>query len=462
MLLDRFIHGEMYDPGAKTVNHPKTEYAKSGEIHIAYQVIGDGPLDLILVPGWVSNFELSWRNLEYSRFLQRLAAFSRLILFDKRGTGLSDRVSESELPGLEQRMDDVRAVMDAVDSDSAALMGVSEGGTMSVLFAATYPKRTIALITFGIFAKRIWSHDYPWAPTPEQRQRWFDLVEQDWGGIVDLEEMAPSVSDDQQFREWWSAYLRQSASPAAALALGKMNTQIDIRGVLSSIQAPTLVLHRIGDRTVQIEEARYISSQIPGAKLVELPGSDHLPWVGDSRALLDEVEAFLTGTRPLYQGDRVLATILFTDIVSSTKHASDLGDQEWHTLLERHNALVRTELSHFAGREIRTTGDGFLVTFDGPARAIRCACAIRDAVKRLGIEIRAGLHTGEIEFLDERVAGIGVHIASRVMDEAGPSEVLVSRTVKDLIAGSGIDLKEKGVYSLKGIPEEWCLFTVAN
>jgi class 3 adenylate cyclase len=460
LLLGQFIHSEKYNPGVKMVNHPKTEYAKSGDVHIAYQVIGDGPLDLILVPGWVSNFELSWRNVEYSRFLQRLASFSRLILFDKRGTGLSDRVSESELPGLEQRMDDVRAVMDAVDSDCAALMGVSEGGTMSVLFAATYPKRTTALITFGIFAKRIWSPDYPWAPTPEERQRWFDLVEQDWGGIVDLEELAPSVADDPQFREWWSAYLRQSASPAAALALGKMNTQIDIRDVLSSIQVPTLVLHRIGDRTVSIEEARYISSQTPGAKLVELPGNDHLPWVGDSRALLDEVEAFLTGTRPLYQGDRVLATILFTDIVSSTRHASDLGDQKWHTLLERHNALVRTELSHFAGREIRTTGDGFLVTFDGPARAIRCACAIRDGVKRLGIEIRAGLHTGEIEFLDKGVSGIGVHIASRVLDKASPNEVLVSRTVKDLIAGSGIDLKEKGAYNLKGMPEKWCLFTV--
>jgi class 3 adenylate cyclase len=451
LLPDQFIHKETYDPGAKIVKHPKTEYAKSGEVHIAYQVIGDGPLDLVLVPGWVSNIELAWDNVEYSRFLQRLASFSRLIFFDKRGTGLSDRVSESELPDLEHRMDDVRAVMDAVDSDCAALMGVSEGGTMSLLFAATYPKRTTALITFGIFAKRIWSHDYPWAPTPVQRQRWFDLIEQDWGGIVDLEGMAPSVADDQQFREWWSAFLRRSASPAAALALGKMNTQIDIRDVLSSIQVPTLVLHRIGEKEIKIEEARYISSQIPGAKLVELPGNDHLPFVGDSRTLLDEVEEFLTGTRPLYQGDRVLATILFTDIVSSTKHASDLGDRKWHTLLERHNALVRTEISHFDGREIKTTGDGFLITFDGPARAIRCACAIRDAVKRLGIEIRAALHTGEIklldeiELLDEKVCGIGIHIASRVLDKASPNEVLVSRTVKDLISGSGINLKEKGV-----------------
>ncbi len=450
----------MYDSGAKIVNLPKTEYAKSGEVHIAYQVIGNGPFDLIMVPGWVSNVELAWESEGYSRFLQRLASFSRLIFFDKRGTGLSDRVSESELPDLEHRMDDVRAVMKAVDSDRAALMGVSEGGSMSLLFAATYPKQTISLITIGVFAKRIWSHDYPWAPTPEQRQRWFNLLEQDWGGIVDLEVMAPSVADDPQFREWWSAYLRQSASPAAALALGKMNTQIDVRNVLSSIQVPTLVLHRIEDKDCKIEEARYISSQIPGAKLVELPGNDHLPYVGDSRALLDEVEEFLTGTRPTYQGERVLATILFTDIVSSTRHASDIGDQNWHTLLKRHNNLVRTEISHFGGKEIETAGDSFLVTFDGPARAIRCACAIRDSVKQLGIEIRAGLHTGEIELLDEKVCGIGVHIASRVLEKASSNEVLVSRTVKDLISGSGINLKEKGLYNLKGIPEEWSLFTV--
>jgi class 3 adenylate cyclase len=359
-------------------------------------------------------------------------------------------------------MDDVRAVLDAVDSDSAAVMGVSEGGSMSVLFAATYPKRTLALIAIGIFATRTWSQDYPWAPTAEQRQRWLDSIERDWGRAVDLEEMAPSVADDPRFREWWSAYLRRSSSPATALALGRMNSEIDVRDVLPAVQVPTLILHRIGDKDVNIQEARYISSRIPGAKLVELPGNDHLPWVGDSRAMLDEVEEFLTGTRPVYRGDRVLATILFTDIVSSTQHASALGDQEWQALLERHNGLVRAEVSRFDGREIRTTGDGFLLTLDGPARAIRCACAIRDGVKRLGIEIRAGLHTGEIELLGESVGGIGVHIASRVLDRASPNEVLVSRTIKDLIAGSGINLKEKGVYKLKGVPEEWSLFSVVN
>lgn len=440
------------------MNLPKTEYAKSGDVHIAYQVIGTGLVDLILVPGWVSNIELAWENLEYSRFMQRLASFSRLIIFDKRGTGLSDRVNESVLPDLEHRMDDVRAVMKAADSDRAALMGVSEGGSMSLLFAATYPKQTIALITAGVFASRIWSQDYPWAPTPEQRQQWFDLIEKDWGGEVDLDVIAPSIADDPQFGKWWSAYLRRSASPAAALTLGKMNTQIDVRDVLSSIQVPTLVLHRVGDKDVNIEEARYIASRIPGAKLVELPGKDHLVFVGDTRTLLDEVEEFLTGTRPTSKGERLLATILFTDIVSSTRHVIDLGDQSWHSLLERHNNLVRSEVSRFSGKEIETAGDSFLITFDGPARAIRCACAIRDAVKQLGIEISAGLHTGEIELLDEKVGGIGVHIASRVLEKASPNEVLVSRTVKDLISGSGINLIEKGVYSLKGIPDEWRLF----
>lgn len=444
------------------MNPPKTEYAKSGDVHIAYQVIGGGPVDLILVPGWVSNVELAWECVEYSRFLRHLASFSRLIFFDKRGTGLSDRVSESELPDLEHRMDDVRAVMKAVGSNRAALMGVSEGGPMCLLFAATYPKQTLALIMVGVFAKSIWSQDYPWALTLEQHQRGFESLEQSWGGAVYLDIMAPSVAEDPRFREWWSAYLRRSASPAAAIALRKMNAQIDVRSVLSSIQVPTLVLHRIGDKSIDIEEARYIASQIPGARLVELPGNDHLPFVGDSGVLLDEVEEFLTGTRPIYKGKRVLATILFTDIVSSTRHAIDLGDQDWHTLLERHNDLVRSEISHFSGKEIETAGDSFLVTFDGPARAIRCACAIRDAIKQLGIEIRAGLHTGEIELLDEKVYGIGVNIASRVLEEAGPNEVLVSRTVKDLISGSGINLKEKGVYSLKGIPEEWGLFTVEH
>jgi len=441
---------------------PKTEYAKSGDIHIAYQVTGTGPVDLIFVPGWISNIEFAWENEEYARFLQRLASFSRLIFFDKRGTGLSDRVSERELPDLEHRMDDLRAVMEAVDSDRAALMGVSEGGPMCLLFAATYPKLTIALITYGVFARSIWAKDYPWAPTMEQRERGIKYLEQVWGEAIDLKYMAPSLAGDAQFKEWWAAYLRRGASPTAAVTLAKMNAQIDVRHVLPSIQVPTLVLHRLGDESINVEAARYTASQIPGAKLVELPGNDHLPFVGDSRVLLDEVEEFLTGTRPVHKGNRVLATILFTDIVSSTERAINLGDRKWQRLLKRHNNLVRTEISNFRGNEIETAGDSFLVTFDGPARAIRCACAIRDQVKQLGIEIRAGLHTGEIEMRDEKVSGIGVHIASRVLDQASPNEVLVSRTVKDLISGSGINLSEKGTFSLKGIPDEWRLFTIDN
>jgi class 3 adenylate cyclase len=442
------------------VDPPRTEYAKSGEVHIAYQVTGDGPIDLMLVPGWISNVELAWEDPHYSRFLRRLASFSRLVRFDKRGTGLSDRVSDTELPDLEQRMDDVRAVMDAVGCDRAALMGVSEGGPMSVLFAATYPRRTTALVLYSTFATVTRSSDYPWAPTREQRQQWVDSIAQDWGGSVDLEYVAPSLVDDPQFNEWWAAYLRRSASPGAAAALSKMNAEIDVRDVLPSIQVPTLVLHRTGDANVRVEESRFVASRVPGAKLVELPGNDHLPWVGDTRPLLDEVEEFLTGARPLHRGDRVLATLLFTDIVSSTSLASDLGDQAWHTLLERHDALLRAQVTHFAGREIKTTGDGFLISFDGPARAIRCASAMRDAVRTLGIEIRAGLHTGEIGLVQGDAVGIGVHIAARVLDKAGPGEVLVSRTVKDLISGSGISLREKGLYSLKGVPEEWRLFTV--
>jgi class 3 adenylate cyclase len=443
------------------MNLPKTEYAKSGNVHIAYQVIGTGSMDLVLVPGWISNIEAAWENEEYARFLQGLASFSRLIFFDKRGTGLSDRVSERELPDLEHRMDDLRAVMKAADSERAALMGISEGGPMCLLFAATYPGQTIALIAYGAHAKSIWAEDYPWAPTMEERERGFEHIEQVWGEAVGLDDMAPSLAGDTRFKEWWSAYLRRGASPAAAVAYAKMNAQIDVSDVLPTIQVPTLVLHRIGD-IAPIEGGRYIASKIPNAKLVELPGNDHLPFVGDTRTLLDEVEEFLTGTRPIHKSNRVLATIMFTDIVSSTQHATELGDQDWQKLLKRHHNLVRREVSHFRGKEIETAGDSFLVTFDGPARAIRCACAIRDEVKQLGIKIRAGLHTGEVEWMDEKVSGIGVHIASRVLEQAGPNEVLVSRTVKDLISGSGIDIKEKGVFNLKGIPDEWRLFTVDN
>jgi pimeloyl-ACP methyl ester carboxylesterase len=440
------------------VTLPETRYARSGDVSIAYQVLGTGPLDLVFVPAWVSHLEYAWEEPSLAHFYRRLADFSRLILFDKRGTGLSDRVAH--FPTMEERMDDVRAVMDAVGSERAAVFGASEGGSMCLLFAATYPQRTTAFIGAGIFAKRIWSPDYPWAPTPEQRQKFFDDIHANWGDVVDLADVAPSRLNDDRFRHWWAGFLRRSASPGAALELARWNTEIDVRHVLPAIRVPALILHRRDDRDANVEEGRYIAAHIPGARFVELAGADHIAWVGDSDALLDEVEEFLTGMRPAQSPDRVLATVLFTDIVDSTRHLADLGDRRWRDVLDAHEAIVRREVHSSRGNVIESTGDGFLATFDGPARAVRCAAAIRNGVRRLGVEIRAGLHTGEIELLDQRVGGIAVHIAARVSAKAGAGEVWVSRTVKDLVAGSGLQFTEQGVFALKGVPEDWPLYTV--
>ena len=446
--------------GSGTVVTPQTRYAQSGKISIAYQVIGSGPLDLVYVSGWVSNIDEFWTEPSYARFLTRLATFSRLIVFDKRGTGLSDRVHESELPTLEQRMDDVRAVMDAVGSEQAALYGVSEGGPMCALFAATYPKRTAALIMFGCYARRIRATDYPWAPTPEEHHQFFEAIRTGWGGPVGLEARAPSVAHDERFRQWWTTYLVRSASPSAVLALVKMNAEIDVRHVLPAIRVPTLIMHRIGDRALDVGGSRYMASRIPGAKFVEFPGDDHLPWVGDQDAVLDEIEEFLTGMRRGPDPDRVVTTLLFVDIVGSTAKAATLGDRRWRDLLDGYRAAVRRDLSRFRGREIDVAGDGVLSMFDGPARAIRCACAIRDCVRARGVEVRAGLHTGEVELIGEGVGGIGVHIGARVAAKAGPGEVWVSSTVKDLVAGSGIRFEDRGTYALKGVPGEWRLLAV--
>jgi pimeloyl-ACP methyl ester carboxylesterase len=437
---------------------PKTEYARSGDVHIAYQVVGQGPLDLVYVPGWVSHVEQAWEEPTLARFLRRLGSFSRLIVFDKRGTGLSDRVPDDKLPTLEQRMDDLRAVMDAAGSERAAVFGVSEGGNLCALFAATYPERTTSLVMFGCFAKRIWSPDYPWAPTPEKRQQEYELVEREWGNLMDLARYVPSKIGDQAFARHLTAYMRSAASPGAAVALLRMNTQIDIRLVLPTIRVPTLVIHRTGDRDAHVEEGRWLAARIPGARFVELPGDDHLPWVGDQDAILDEIQEFLTGIRQSPELDRALATVLFTDIVGSTELAARLGDRAWQALLEQHHALVRRELDRFRGREVDTAGDGFFATFDGPARASRCACSIRDAVRQLGIEVRAGVHTGEVELTGEKIGGIAVHIGARVAATARASEVLVSSTVKDLVAGSGIGFTDRGIHELKGIPGEWHLF----
>jgi pimeloyl-ACP methyl ester carboxylesterase len=443
------------------VGPPETQYAKSGDIHVAYQVVGDGPLDLVWVQGWVSNVEAMWDVRPMSRFIERLASFSRVILFDKRGTGLSDSVPESGLPSLEVRMDDLRAVLDTVGSERTALLGHSEGGNMCVLFAATYPERTAALITFSVYAKRVWSAEYPWAPTPRERDTWLRDVERTWGRPETIVDLAPSLAHNPTLLEQAARYWRLSASPQAAVALGKMNTQIDVRALLPTIRVPTLVMHRTGDRDINVEEGRYIASRIPGAKFVELPGTDHFMWTEDADRVLDEIEEFLTGARPAHETDRVLATILFSDIVGSTERAARLGDRQWRTVLDDFYGEVRRELARYRGREVDTAGDGFLATFDGPARAIRCAVAMRDGIRALGLEVRSGLHTGEVELAGDDVRGIAVHIGARVAALAGPAEVLVTRTVKDLVAGAGIEFEDRGTHLLKGVPQEWQIFAAS-
>jgi pimeloyl-ACP methyl ester carboxylesterase len=436
----------------------KTKYTRSGDMHIAYQVAGEGPLDLVYVQGWVSHVELAWEEPTLARFLRRLASFSRLITFDKRGTGLSDRVPNEHLPTLEERMDDLRAVMDAVGSERAALCGVSEGGNLCALFAATYPKRTTALVMYGAFAKRIWSPDYPWAPTPDEREQRCEQVESGWGSLMDLSHFVPSRINDEAFAQRVAKYCRQSASPGAAVALLRMNTEIDIRAILPTIRVPTLVIHRTGDRIANVEEGRWLAARIAGARFIELPGDDHFAWVGDQDAILDEIQEFLTGDRPTPELDRELSTLLFTDIAGSTELITRLGDRAWRELLERHHAMVREELARFRGREVDTTGDGFFATFDGPARAVRCALSVVGSGQNLGIEIRAGLHTGEIQMMGSKICGIALHIGARVAAIAKPDEVLVSRTVKDLIAGSGIRFADRGTHVLKGVSGEWHLF----
>jgi pimeloyl-ACP methyl ester carboxylesterase len=437
---------------------PATRYARSGDVNIAYQVVGDGPLDLVLVPGWVSNVEHGWEEPRHAAFLNRLASFSRLILFDRRGTGLSDR--EGERPTLEERMDDVRAVMDAVGSDRAALVGYRGGGPMCLLFAATYPDRTSALALYGSYARRLWAPDYPWGPTLEEHQPFFDRIQRAWGTDTHAELLAPSAAQDDHFRQWWASYQRRSASPGAALAVARMNSEIDVRHLLPAIRVPTLILHRTDDLEIDVGGSRYMAKRIPRATYVELSGVDHLPWIGDAESVLDEIQAFLTGTRAVVEPDRVVLTILFTDIVDSTHHAAGLGDRRWRALLAEHDSAIRQELPRHRGVERTRTGDGFLATFDGPARAIRCADAIRAAMQPLGLAVRAGLHTGECELRDEEVGGIALHIGARVSARAGPGEILVSSTVKDLVAGSGIQFEDRGRHTLKGIPGVWRLYKV--
>jgi len=444
------------------VDRPETHYAVSDGVHIAYQVVGTGPFDLVYVPGWVSNVEIMWEEPRLAAFLGRLASFARLIVFDKRGTGLSDPVPDGELPDLERRMDDVRAVMDAAGSERAALLGHSEGGNMCILFSATFPERTSALVLVGCYAKRSRTDDYPWAPDPVERERDIAEIERTWGRVDPTPALAPSLADDQAFRDWVSRYLRLSASPRAAAAVLRMNTQIDTRDVLPAIRVPSLLIYRTGDYDVLVDEGRWIASRIPDARFVELPGSDHLMWAGDAGAILDEIEGFLTGVRRGPTPNRVLTTVLFTDIARSTEHAAERGDHDWAGLIERHHAAIRRELNQFQGREVDTAGDGFLARFDGPARAVRCAIAAGEAVRALGLEIRAGVHTGEVELVGDAIRGVAVHIGARIAALAAPGQVLVSRTVKDLVAGSGLRFEDRGLHELKGVPDRWRLYRVAD
>jgi class 3 adenylate cyclase/esterase/lipase len=437
---------------------PETRYAKSGGVNIAYQVVGDGPFDLIHVPPFVSNLELQWEDPAERRYFERLASFSRLIMFDKRGTGLSDRVAVAT---LEERMDDLRAVMDATGSDRAAVYGSSEGGALSILFATTYPDRVSALALYGAYPRMAWAPDYPEGITEEVATPILQNMEMNWGrglaGGLPMWALTPDRVDDPVQQKAQGRWERLSASPGAAMALQQVIRELDIRDVLSTIRVPTLVVYRTAD-LVHAAGSRYLGAHIPGAKVVELSGSDYFPYLGDQDAILDEVEEFLTGARPVHAPDRALATVLFTDIVSSTEHAAAVGDDAWTRVLDSHDNVIAREIDRHRGRRIKTTGDGVLATFDGPARAVRCAQAISRAVRSLGIEVRAGLHTGEIELRGADIGGIGVHIGQRVSALAGPGEVLVSSTVKDLVAGSGITFADHGSHVLKGVPDEWRVF----
>jgi pimeloyl-ACP methyl ester carboxylesterase len=442
---------------------PETRYAKSGTVNIAYAMAGEGPFDTVLVPGFVSHVELGWDVPFHGPFRRWLASFSRVIVFDKRGTGMSDPVAGA--PPLETRMDDLRAVLDAVASPRAAVIGVSEGVPMSVLFAATYPERTAALVLIGGFARMLWAPDYPWGYSEQRHQ---EEVEADLTLFGPREKAFEYVA--QAFGEEGALladYWRQSASPGVIEALAEMNKDTDVRDVLPTIRVPTLVIHGEHDHLFPIEGARYIADRVPGARLVELPGSRHVPFGKTFDQACDEVERFLsavweTGGWLEPKPDSVLATVLFTDLVGSTARAAELGDRAWRELLERHNDAVRRQLVRFNGREVDSAGDGFFATFAGPARAIRCACAVTEAVAEIGLEVRAGIHTGECELLGDKPAGIAISIGARVAARAAPGEVLVSQTVKDLVAGSGLAFEDRGLVELRGVPGQWSLYAVTR
>jgi pimeloyl-ACP methyl ester carboxylesterase len=440
---------------------PEVRYARNGDTSIAYQIVGDGPFDLVFIPGLLSHLELIWEDPAASWFFQRLASFSRLIVLDKRGTGLSDR--DVANASLEVRMDDVRAVMDAAGSERAALYGLSEGGPLSILFAATYPARVRALVLNGTMARSTEAPDYP--EGADQRAVFDQLrgiIDTAWGQGRTFEFFAPKYGASEELRRAWGRVERMAMSPGAARFHLQVLYDIDVRAAAKAIHVPALVIQRAGDRTTPVAGARALARILPGARYVEQPGDDHIPWLGDASGLLDEVQEFLTGSRGETETDRVLATVLFTDIVDSTKRAAEAGDRRWRETLDRHDAVIRQQVERFRGRVVKSTGDGSLATFDGPARSIRAACAARDSLRALGIETRAGLHTGEIELRGEDVGGIAVHIGARVGTMAQPGEVLVTRTVKDLVAGAGIMFTDRGTHTLKGVAGDWQLHAVAG
>ena len=455
-MLVRFVRTTGSPAGDRV--QPKTRYAKSGGVSIAYQVLGEGPLDVVFLPGFVSNVEFYWELPSTTRIFERLASFSRVVLWDKRGTGLSDPVDR--VPTLDERVDDLMAVMDTVGSERAAFFGVSEGGPMGLLFSATHPERTAALVLYGASPKFSSSPDWDWGWSADEIAERLDEIERDWGDAALISLFAPNQVDNEAVRYAWGRYQRTGASPGMGRAVYEALCEIDCREVLSAISVPTLILHPTGDRVADVRAARYMAERIPGAQMVEFPSDDHLLLMLDPDPIVDEIEQFLTGVRHEAQSNRVLATVMFTDIVGSTVRAAELGDQRWRDLLATHDAAVRRELNRYEGREVKTTGDGFLATFAAPSRAIACACALRDAVHQFGLDVRVGLHTGECEIMGADVGGLAVHTGARVAAHAGAGEVLVSSTVKDLVAGARIGFVDRGTHELKGVPGEWRLFAV--
>ena len=448
------------------VEAPEVHWARNDNVALAYQVVGDGPVDVVFQPGFIGNLDLMWEYPPFARFLRRLAGFSRLIVTDRRGTGLSDRLSPEDLPPHEVIMDDLLAVLDEVGSDRASIFGFSDAGSLCAVFAATHPARTNALALYDTAVAGAVKDDFPWTWSEEEWSSYLDELAAGWGTLAYAEKIVPwwypSLAGDERATRWWARFMRQAASPNSAAAIERLWHQIDVRPVLPTIRVPTLVVHRADDVIEYVDAGRDMARRIPGARFVELPGGDHAPWAGDQDQVLDEIEEFFTGVRRGSVADRVLATVLFTDIVGSTERAAALGDAAWNVLLEDHNDAVRRQLATFRGDEVDTAGDGFLATFDGPARAVECGRAIASSVRELGIEVRAGIHTGEIERGEGHVRGIAVHIGARVMSLASPSEVLVSQTVKDLVAGSGLVFEDAGEHELKGVPDRWRLYRVVS